>query len=167
MQDDLTAPLSNLTAGLPLLYKDSRMTPAHPSQGLQAGASVSVQPPARRAAFRHQVFCSPWKSPNCFWGSLSLSHQDSKLPRTPQDELLHSRKTLGRQHLHLLSQALPGRLRQQLRRKPKECKRNTWEAPMRRTFGSRGGHGVLNISKTVPKCAKESLHLPLNMQIPD
>lgn len=33
----------------------------------------------------------------------------------------------------------------------KECQRSTWEAPTRRTFGSLGGQGLLNVSKMVPK----------------
>lgn len=47
----------------------------------------------------------------------------------------------------------------------KECQRSTWEAPTRRTFGSLGGQGLLNVSKMVPK-TEAQVHTKLSAQIP-
>lgn len=69
--------------------------------------------------FQAPGLCSPWKSPSCSWGSSlswSAGQQTSQShPGRPPAFLEDG----GTAEMHLLSQALPGRVRQWLQRKPK------------------------------------------------
>ena len=52
------------------------------------------------------------------------------------------------------SEQLPGRVaptETKSTNEGKECRRSTWDAPARRTFGSLGGRKLLSISKMLPK----------------
>lgn len=109
------------------------------------------------AAFRAWGLCSPWKPPSCSGGSHCLNQQDSPLLRRWRTPRMTSRIP-GRWRDSSIRicfpEQVPGRVaptETKNTNEGKECWRSTWDAPVRRTFGSLGGRKLLSISKMVPK----------------